>query len=744
MKKFILSFALVMLVLFGYSQNLVSVETAMNASRNFLSERVGSNTKGLSMTHVYTEYDVDGTPLFYRFQVGEKGFMIVSATDLAIPVLAYSLEANFEPGTGADFYCNKYKKQLSILNENPALALPEASQAWAKYARNDFRLDSKGPKGTPCVEPLVTTKWTQETYYNAMCPFSSSPESNMDYRCPVGCVALTMANIMYYYRFPEHGFGGVAYIPREYEDGELIYTYPAQQVNFAQQTYTYDAMSNRLDSYNYGHDGSGSQSEYAITALQNNFYYSQAAQFKEYSSFIEEGGTIQSWTDLAKSELDARRPLFFSGNNEHEGGHAWIVDGYTTIHDTLTYFHVNWGWNGSSNGFYNIKNMLTTSYGNFNYENSESFMTGLAPEYADIVKPTTGDVRITAAKGTISDGAGNMKYQPNTYRSWIIATPDASRYVLQFDKIKLQPGDKVIVYNGGTASGTPAGQYEQNYLMAACNDYTNYTYDTAGTQSVHGDYQGLPLPDALTINADSVLVVFTTNSDSLTDYGFVLSYEAQNISTPGCAAVTAPITTDEWFGVFTDKPSNQQGNDNPYKALHSCQWQLRVPQAAGYNFYFQKFDLKAGDFIDIYDGANNSEYPVLAHFDNNNVPNGVITVNSPRVAIKFNTDNWIQGAGFEMEFWKIAGIDEHNDIANVTTYPNPASNVLHVTIEGDNAQDFTATVVDMTGKIVRSEQISFGGGNETHDISISSLSSGFYFLNLQNEKGKVIRKFIVE
>lgn len=761
MKKFILSFALVMLVLFGYSQNLVSVETAMNASRNFLSERVGSNTKGLSMTHVYTEYDVDGTPLFYRFQVGEKGFMIVSATDLAIPVLAYSLEANFEPGTGADFYCNKYKKQLSILNENPALALPEASQAWAKYARNDFRLDSKGAKGTPCVEPLVTTRWTQETYYNAMCPFSSSPESNMDYRCPVGCVALTMANIMYYYRFPEHGFGGVAYIPREYEDGELIYTYPAQQVNFAQQTYTYDAMSNRLDSYNgelakliynagvsvrmsYGHDGSGSQSEYAITALQNNFYYSQAAQFKEYSSFIEEGGTIQSWTDLAKSELDARRPLFFSGNNEHEGGHAWIVDGYTTIHDTLTYFHVNWGWNGSSNGFYNIKNMLTTSYGNFNYENSESFMTGLAPEYADIVKPTTGDVRITAAKGTISDGAGNMKYQPNTYRSWIIATPDASRYVLQFDKIKLQPGDKVIVYNGGTASGTPAGQYEQNYLMAACNDYTNYTYDTAGTQSVHGDYQGLPLPDALTINADSVLVVFTTNSDSLTDYGFVLSYEAQNISTPGCAAVTAPITTDEWFGVFTDKPSNQQGNDNPYKALHSCQWQLRVPQAAGYNFYFQKFDLKAGDFIDIYDGANNSEYPVLAHFDNNNVPNGVITVNSPRVAIKFNTDNWIQGAGFEMEFWKIAGIDEHNDIANVTTYPNPASNVLHVTIEGDNAQDFTATVVDMTGKIVRSEQISFGGGNETHDISISSLSSGFYFLNLQNEKGKVIRKFIVE
>ena len=40
--------------------------------------------------------------------------------------------------------------------------------------------------------------------------------------------------------------------------------------------------------------------------------------------------------------------------------------------------------------------------------------------------------------------------------------------------------------------------------------------------------------------------------------------------------------------------------------------------------------------------------------------------------------------------------------------------------------------------------VSFGGGSETHDISVSGLSSGFYFLNLQNENGKVIRKFIVE
>lgn len=761
MKKLIISFAMIMLVLLGYSQNMVSVETAMNASRNFLSERIGmQDSKGISMTHVYTEFAEDGTPLFYRFQVGEKGFMIVSATDLATPVLAYSLESNFKPGTTADFYCNKYKKQLAYLNENPSAARPEAARMWDKYASSSFRLPAvKDGKGNPCVEPLVTTRWTQETYYNSRCPFSSVPQENWDYRTPVGCVALTMANIMYYYRFPHSGMGAISYIPREYENGELFHTYPSQMVNFSQQTYTYEAMTDQLDKYNgelakliynagvsvrmsYGHDGSGSQSEYAITALQENFRFSQDAQFKEYADLLESGATLVDWENLAKTELDARRPLFFSGQNETEGGHAWIVDGYTTIDDTLTYFHVNWGWAGSSNGFYLINNQCTSSYGNFNAPDangreSESMMTLLAPESEDIIKPTTGDMRITAAIGTISDGAGNMKYQPNTSRSWTIATPDATRYSLQFSKLKTQPGDKVIIYNGGTPNSPVLAEYSGNYLMAACNDYTSIP------GCVHGDYQGQALPSAVTVNADSVLVVFTTNGDSLTDYGFVLRFEATNITTSGCAAVTAPINTDQWFGVFTDKPNNEQGNDNPYKALHTCSWQLRVPQAAGYALYFRKFDLKAGDFIDIYNTSSN-ENPIVAHFDAENPPMGVINADASRIQVKFFTDNWLEGAGFEMEFWKIAGIDEHNDIANVTTYPNPVSSVLHVAIEGEQAQNFKATVVDMTGKIVRTEQISFGGGTETHDISVSGLASGFYFLNLQNENGKVIRKFIVE
>ncbi len=390
MKKFFLSLALATIVSLGFSTNVVPVDQAMKASKNFLSERVGAqDAKGITLKHVYTEFNEDGTPVFYRFQVGDNGFMIVSATDLATPVLAYSLEGEFKEGTSAEYMMDKYKNQLSYVIEHPQYALKE-SQLWDKYLSNEFSLSaSKSAKKTPYVEPLVTTTWTQETYYNTYCPISSQPQSSMDYRTPVGCVALTMTNLMYYYRYPSKGTGGVTYIPKEYDDNnELIYTYPVQSVAFSQHTYNYDAMSNSLSSYtgelakllyhagvstrmSYGSDGSGTTSSYAVDALQDYFSFSSNSQYVAITDVVTDNTQSQLWIDTATAELDAYRPIYFSGQSQSGGGHAWIVDGYTTLYDTVytvsegdtvetvtsqTYFHVNWGWAGSNNGYYLLTN----------------------------------------------------------------------------------------------------------------------------------------------------------------------------------------------------------------------------------------------------------------------------------------------------------------------------------------------------------------------------------------------------
>lgn len=757
MKKFTLLASLLMFITLSYAVNVIPVGDAMQASRNFLIERVGATKANqMDLTLVKTEYSAEGTPVTYRFSVGEKGFIIVSATELANPILAYSLESNFKEGIGADLYTEKYAEQISYLMKNPEAALAKRN-SWSHYLASDF-VPYSAAKGNPCVEPLVTTLWTQDIYYNEMCPTNPLSTYSIDSRSYVGCVALTMANILYYYRYPDHGYGIVSYIPKEYneEHSEVIYTYPRQTVNYGQAQYDYDAIANQLYSYDgelakllyhcgvsvrmsYGHDGSGSQSEYAMTALQDHYFYSDLAQFRSVSDV-----SAEDWVAMAKAELDAHRPLFFSGQSASAGGHAWIVDGYTTINDN-TYFHVNWGWAGSDNGYYTIDNMLSSGYGNFNVSGTNTMMTSLMPDSAEIAKPAESSKRVTASFGTISDGAGNMKYAQNSNRRWVIACPDATSYKFTFSKLKVKEGDKVIIYNGGTEASGIKKQYSGDYLMAACNDYSPLG------DAIHAGFVGEPLPDPVSVTADSVLIVFTSTANSETDYGFVLNYEVTGINQNGCT----DQTLTDGYAVLTDKPGNATG-DGLYALDNVCEYTLNLRFTNQLVCAFHKFDLKQGDFVDIYNQASSTSgsKKLLAHFDADNLPAEVYTYDvntfnyagSPisRFIIRFVTDNKDAGTGFEFEYYaKNTGISQFDNV-EVSVYPNPATSYINVEVAADEAQQFNAKVVDMMGKTVYEDQINHNGGSEMYQIPVNTFAKGVYFLHLNSTSGSHVQKFIVE
>jgi hypothetical protein len=750
-----------------HAVNVIPVEDAMQASKNFLTERVGATRANqLNLVLAETEYSVDGTPVTYRFNVGEKGYIIVSATDLANPVLAFSLESNYKKGIGADLFMERYAQEMAYLMNNPSAALP-VRNSWNHYLAADFAPYSRA-KGTPCVEPLITTKWDQGLYYNTMCPTNPGVGYNMDGRSYVGCVALTMANILYYYRYPDHGYGSVYYIPREYDDdGNLIYTYPAQYVNYGTSTYDYDDIANSLEKYDgelakllyhcgvsvrmsYGSDGSGSQSEYAMEALQDRYFYNKDAQFKALEDVT--GGTdsmMYLWENLAKEELNQYRPLFFSGQSQTAGGHAWIVDGYITINNA-TYFHVNWGWAGSGNGYFLINNQVSQSFGNFNYNNANNLMTKLMPDSAEIAKPAESFKRVTATFGTISDGAGNMKYAQNSNRRWVLACPNATAYKLQFSKLKVKSGDKVIVYNGGTEASGVKKEYSGSYLMAACSDYSSLG------DAIHADYEGEPLPASITVNADSVLIVFTSTANSATDYGFVLDYEVTQLNANAC---TNKTYTDQ-TAVITDKPNNAI-SDEEYRASAVCEHTLNLQYSDKLVCAFQKFDLGQGDFVDIYtqSGVNSSTRSLVAHFDNSN-PASVgevynFSTNLYNIAgnptgkyiIRFAADNNNQGSGFEFTYFGIqTGLNNLENV-NINLYPNPVSSVMNIQVTADDAQQFSAKVVDMMGKTVYVDQFDHIGGTSLYQISVNNLAKGVYFLHLNSSNGSNgsnVQKFIVE
>ena len=51
--------------------------------------------------------------------------------------------------------------------------------------------------------------------------------------------------------------------------------------------------------------------------------------------------------------MNNNRPIIYVGYS-NDGGHAWNIDGYED-----DYFHNNWGWGGSQNGYY----LLSSLYG---------------------------------------------------------------------------------------------------------------------------------------------------------------------------------------------------------------------------------------------------------------------------------------------------------------------------------------------------------------------------------------------
>jgi hypothetical protein len=144
---------------------------------------------------------------------------------------------------------------------------------------------------------------------------------------------------------------------------------------------------------------------------------------------------------------------------------------------------------------------------------------------------------------------------------------------------------------------------------------------------------------------------------------------------------------------------------------------------------------------------------LIAHFDINNPPTDVYTVEVPsmnsqgqnlaRFIVRFASDNKDQGTGFEMDYYGIRTSIHQYDNVEVNVYPNPASSYVNVDVTSENAEQFKAEVVDMMGKTVYVDQFNHNGGKEVYQIPVNNLAKGVYFLHLNSASGSNIQKFIV-
>ena len=394
----------------------------------------------------------------YVFNVGNTdGFVIMANDDNYDRVLGYSDNGHLDPNDMPE----ALQEMLQTYNK---------SVGAAKAARR--KAPTTGSEMAP-VKPMLKTYYNQSGVYNMYLPIVKQPdeEGNSRRMAPTGCVSVAMAQVMAYWQWPKRVEAIPGYVMDKTGSDEDITVYaknpnctegdwmdvftpesgevkplPAYNINWDniyQGSYDDDFFKGKwssASSYNkkfttywsgetlakmqeigrlflyacsslqmyYTYTGSGAKSADMITLLPKYFGYKNQIKKNERRNFTQE-----AWEQLLYNEISNGRPVIYAGKAQKAtggtGAHAYIMDGY----DGQGLWHVNWGWNGSCDGYYDFENLSpyglpddTDGYtvSETGYVINQICLTG--------IEPNTRDGKLTVVDSEMKD---NENGEPSVY-----------------------------------------------------------------------------------------------------------------------------------------------------------------------------------------------------------------------------------------------------------------------------------------------------------------------------------------
>jgi len=325
----------------------------------------------------------------------DQGFVIVSGEDgTEDEVLGYCDHGSFSynncPVQLKDLL-TVYSAGVDSLRQSPSTAIRVRTRA-----AQDI--------GTVIIEPLITTTWDQRAPYNKYCPEG----------CPTGCYPTAIAQVMNYWKWPRHSTGKVGdedFSGNVYDWDNMIDDYDWTSYSVEQADAVARLMADIGTAFGTMYSPGGSPTSFISEPLVKNFSYN--ADITTHSAAY-----ARVLQDFIKQDLDLKRPVLYCGSQIIGDPHALVCDGYTSDN----YFHFNYGWGGSCDGFYKLTF--------FNYSFDAWCFTGVRPydselkvidgiEYgmlqdgtAEILNYPDGDMNKEngdlVIPSTITDDAGNI------------------------------------------------------------------------------------------------------------------------------------------------------------------------------------------------------------------------------------------------------------------------------------------------------------------------------------------------
>lgn len=350
---------------------------------------------GTSMKLSFSMQTQKGEPAVYIFdRPASSGYLIVSADDTATPLLGYADSGSFDANNmppQLEWWLSEYASQIDYASANGI------KNTYAPIANKKE------------IAPLVKTKWNQGTPYNNLCP------SVNNIKCPSGCVATAMAQVMKFWNYPEVGTGRVTATLPSGGTGEGF-------INLAQKPFDWNNMIDSYSGYdytneqgnavatlmqaagyaakmNYAPGGSGALSINAAISLSKNFKYNPNIQYLQRLYF-----NTSEWNEIVYNELAAGRPILYGGQSTSVG-HEFVCDGY----DGNGYFHFNWGWGGMSDGYFILDALNPNSVGTGGgagggYNSRQDIIIGIQPSSVetDVYLTQFGNLSASASGSNIS------------------------------------------------------------------------------------------------------------------------------------------------------------------------------------------------------------------------------------------------------------------------------------------------------------------------------------------------------
>ena len=380
MKKIKIFINIIIIVIFGtacnkdnqasdsFNDRILSIQDAIELVKQhteFIPKKQGiqlrgDNFKTLSTFTLKDKNKLDAIHAINYVVNDDTLFSLVFADRNVVPIIAHGngqfLEKNIVHGV-----TDWVNDQIKLLEH-----ARDKNMSYKQYLKEIMQARIAPPDGDPCEGqnysivkgPLMGSTWGQGCFYNENLSLGCTQWCG---RVPTGCVATAMGQVMKYHSFPN-----------TYNWNLILDNYTGFETTQEIQA----VASLMLDI------GNAVNMSYTCGGSNANTCGQVPNAFTGTFGFTSANSCVNFTSTSFKSEIDLDRPVIFRGENS-TSGHAWVGDGYEEYHIcevidgqvygwTYFYYHMNWGWNGSQNGWFN-----DSDFNGFN--NGRKFIRNIKP-----------------------------------------------------------------------------------------------------------------------------------------------------------------------------------------------------------------------------------------------------------------------------------------------------------------------------------------------------------------------------